>query len=137
SRIWKHAKSLIAMGHTVHLICPWEVPEGNREDVNFHTFKRVIKRPLRPFLIPGRVLRKLCPLLGQIDLAHFHDIDILPWMALVSLIKPVVYDVHENYPEEMLVRNYIPNFLRKPMYHLVRWGQFVLSLFIRNIIFVV
>src|SRR4029077_14946847 len=91
SRIWKHAKSLVAMGHSVDLICPWEVQDGMAfEGVKFHTFKRVIKRSLRPFLIPVRVFSRLWPVLSRVDIVHFHDIDILPWMTLISLMKPVI-----------------------------------------------
>ena len=138
SRIWKQAKSLVAMGHTVDLICPWKVEDaGSLEGIRFHTFNRVEKRSLRPFLIPGRVFRRLWPVLRRVDIVHFHDIDILPWMTLISLVKPVIYDVHENYPVDMLVKHYIPDLLRKPLYHLVRFSQLALSLIIRNIVLVV
>lgn len=137
SRIWKHAKGLAGAGYEVHLVCPWNVPSGDvRDGVHFHTFKPVPKRALRPFLIPPRVLGKLLPLLRRVQLVHFHDIDILPWMALVSFLKPVVYDVHENYPDEMMVRDYIPYSLRHVLRFGVYWVQFICSMKIRNVVLI-
>ena len=137
SRLWKHAKGLAGAGYEVHLVCPWNVPSGEvRAGVHFHTFKPVPSRALRPFMIPVRILRNLLPLLSIVQLVHFHDIDILPWMAILSFVKPVVYDVHENYPEEMMVRDWIPNSLRAVMRFAVYWGQFILAMKIRNVVLV-
>ena len=137
SRVWKHAKGLAGAGYEVHFVCPWKVPHGTELDgVHFHTFERVVKRAFRPFQIPGRILAKLMPLLKRVQLVHFHDIDILPWMALLSFFMPVVYDVHENYPDEMMVREWIP----KPMRHILRlgvyWVQLLCSLKIRNVVLI-
>ena len=137
SRIWKHAKGLAGAGYEVHLVCPWRVPSGEiREGVHFHTFEAVPSRALRPFVLPFRVLYRLLPLLSRVQLVHFHDIDILPWMALISFAKPVVYDVHENYPEEMMVRDWIPNPLRHALRFGVYWAQLLFSLKIRNVVLV-
>jgi glycosyltransferase involved in cell wall biosynthesis len=137
-RIWKHARSLAEAGCRVSLICPWRVSDGEvRNGVTLHPFPRTHARWLRPALIPLRLGRRLLPILRQVDIVHFHDIDILPWMALVSLGRPAVYDVHENYPDEMLVRDWIPRLLRKPLYHAVRVTEAVLSRAVRNCVLVV
>lgn len=138
ARVWKYAVMLARRGHTVHLVCPWQVSEGEvREGVMLHPFPRARTRLARPVSIPWNLARKLWPLIRTIDLVHFHDIDILPYMAALALFKPVVYDVHENYPEEMLVRQWIPRPLRHLLYHSVRWVQAGLSLLIRNVVLVV
>lgn len=137
SRIWKHAKGLARSGYQVYFIGPWNVPLGtDYEGVHFFTFQRVAKRTLRPLLIPVRILRQLVPLLKRVQLIHFHDIDILPWMTLISFFKPVVYDVHENYPEEMMVRDWIPKRLRQVLRFAVYWVQLFCSMKIRNIVMV-
>jgi hypothetical protein len=138
ARVWKYAVMLARGGHTIHLVCPWQVSEGEvREGVTLHSFPRARSRLVRPVSIPWNLARKLWPLVRAVDLVHFHDIDILPYMAALALFKPVVYDVHENYPEEMLVRQWIPRPFRRLLYHGVRWVQAGLSLLIRNVVFVV
>jgi len=137
SRVWKHAVSMAALGHQVDLICPWDVPAGEeRKGVRILSFPKTTRRLYRPFVIPIRVLSRLIPILKNVHLVHFHDLDLLPWMALVSLFKPVVYDVHENYSEEMLVREWVPKLLRVPLYYAVLYGQLFLSQIIRNIVLV-
>jgi len=137
-RIWRHAVSMAETGYTVHLVCPWVVTEESEkvEGIFFHPFERVTKRRQRPYLVPIRLWKKIQPLINKVDIIHFHDIDILPWMAMISLFKPVVYDVHENYADEMLVRDWIPGFLRLPLYWAVNTGQYICSRMIRNIVLV-
>jgi glycosyltransferase involved in cell wall biosynthesis len=138
ARVWKYAVMMARRQHTVHLVCPWNVSDGEvREGVTLHTFHRTRSRAARPFLIPWRLARKLAPLVSSVDLVHFHDIDILPFMAALAVFKPVVYDVHENYPDEMLVRQWIPCPMRRPLYHSVRFVQAGLSRLVHNVIFVI
>jgi glycosyltransferase involved in cell wall biosynthesis len=136
TRLWKYAKLLRGLGHEVHIVCPWEVTAGETEGIVFHPFPRVLSRGLRPFKIPFRLGRVLVPLLTKVDIVHFHDIDILPWMTLLALFKPVIYDVHENYPEEMLVREWIPHPLRHLLRFSVRWTQIICAAVIRNVVLV-
>jgi glycosyltransferase involved in cell wall biosynthesis len=137
SRVWKHAKGLARAGYEVHFVCPWKVESGSTvEGVRFHSFERATNRALRSFQIPGRILGKLLPVLGQVELVHFHDLDILPGMMLLSFFKPVVYDVHENYPDEMMVRDWIPRPLRHVLRFGVYWVQLLCAMKIRNIVLV-
>lgn len=136
ARLWKYAKVLRHLGHEVHMVCPWAVQAGEMEGVIFHPFDRVVRRWARPFQVPWRLGQALLPLLPRVDVVHFHDIDILPWMTLIALIKPVIYDVHENYPEEILSRQRIPRILRRALSTAVRWMQIGCGAVIRNIILV-
>jgi glycosyltransferase involved in cell wall biosynthesis len=138
ARVWKYAVMMAARGHLVHLVCPWQVLDGQvRDGVTLHTFSRAGSRALRPLMNPFNLARKLAPLLPQVDVVHFHDIDILPWMAALARFKPVVYDCHENYPDEMLVREWIPRPLRRLLCFSVRAVQAALSRIVRNVVFVV
>jgi len=137
ARIWKQARLLASKGCKVQLICPWEVGPGEIVDgVIIHPFKKVSARWKRPFLVPVRMFPKLLPLLRQADIVHFHDIDLVPWMTVLSRFKTVVYDVHENYAEEMMIREWIPMPLRHVLYYAVKWGQYLCSQVIRNIVLV-
>jgi glycosyltransferase involved in cell wall biosynthesis len=49
----------------------------------------------------------------------------------------VIYDVHENYSEEVLIRYLIPKLLRLPLYYAVKCIQKICSLLIKNCIIVV
>lgn len=138
ARIWKHARSLAEAGCQVVLICPWAVPDGEiRDGVELRPFTRVQSRRLRPVAIPLRLGRRLLPVLHRVDLVHFHDIDILPWMALLSLVRPVVYDVHENYPDEMLSKEWIPRWCRRPLYHIAGFTEVTFARVIGNCVLVV
>jgi glycosyltransferase involved in cell wall biosynthesis len=137
ARVWRHAKLLAASGHVVHLVAPWSVEPGlGRDGVIFHPFHKAQSRATRLLNVPRHLLPALWRILGKVDVVHFHDIDLLPWMTALALFKPVVYDVHENYPDEMLVREWIPPFLRRPLAWGVRWGQWFCARIIRNIVLV-
>lgn len=138
SRIWKHTESLSKSGILVDLISPWIIKDSNKlNGIEFHSFKRIRRRWQRPWRIPQQVFGKLLPILRHVDIVHFHDIDILPWMALISSIKPVVYDIHENYEEEMLVRYWIPKPFRRPMKLCVKIWHKVFVRMIHNLVLAV
>ena len=137
-RIWKQATSLAKLGLEVYLLAPWKIEDSCViEGVNMRIFQRVTRRINRFWLIPLRIVKKLLKILPNAQIIHFHDIDLLPLMSIISFFKPVVYDVHENYPNEMLVRDWIPKPFRLPLYYIVRWVQWFLSKIIKNIVLVV
>jgi glycosyltransferase involved in cell wall biosynthesis len=117
ARVFRHACAVAENGWEVDLVCPW-TPDGTipiPENLRLITFKRVGSRILRPFLIPKRILSRLRR--TRYDLYHIHDIDILPLFVAVKLMarRPVIYDCHENYSQEMLYRAYIPRYVRWPL----------------------
>src|SRR5690349_13968702 len=113
ARIWKHATSHAASGVSVTLICPWSAQtpphEGNVDIIRFKRARGLLERLV---VLPWRIGRLVFARLRVSDLFHFHDIDLLPLMAVVSIPKRVVYDVHENYPEEARLRKAVPAILR-------------------------
>lgn len=129
ARVWRHAVSAAKLGFDVHLVCPWEVGnESVREGVCFHPFLKVNSRKSRLWQIPLRVFGRLRPLLRDAGVVHFHDIDLLPWMALLSLSgKKVVYDVHENYSDEVNNKLWIPIYFRRPISWLVFYAERILA----------
>lgn len=137
ARIWKHARLLADAGHRVRLVCPWSVAPGAVvEGVEIHPFPKAPRRLLRPVWSLVKLMPTLGRLLRDTDIVHFHDLDLLPWMIPLALWKPVVFDVHENYPDEMLEKAWIPVLIRRPVSTLVKWGQWLGSRVIRNIVLV-
>jgi glycosyltransferase involved in cell wall biosynthesis len=54
------------------------------------------------------------------DVYHIHDPELLVvGLALRAAGKRVVYDIHEDLPRTMLLKAYVPRFLRKPLMWLV------------------
>lgn len=138
SRVWKHTRSVVSMGYEVSLICPWNVRYGTKElGVTFLTFSPPKRKIVKFVLIPIIIMVEILKLIGEVDIIHFHDIDILPVMSFISLIKPVVYDIHENYHEEMLVRYNLPPFIKYGLSYLVKWGQYIFAKIIKNLVLVV
>jgi len=136
SRIWKYAKLLASVGHSVSLVCPWDVERNEvRNGVRFFPFQRAKSRMGR-LLTPQRLLRVLIPLLSTMDLVHFHDLDILPIMTILSFFRNVVYDIHENYPDEIAVKTWLPSPMRRPLALLVKYGQLVCAQQVRNVVLV-
>lgn len=55
------------------------------------------------------------------DIYHFHDPEIIPYGLVLRLLgKKVIYDVHEDYPETIFSKQYIPSFLKKPISCILR-----------------
>jgi glycosyltransferase involved in cell wall biosynthesis len=63
-----------------------------------------------------QVFREACRQNG--DIYHFHDPELIPAaLALRARGKKVVYDIHENVPEDILLKQYLPLWSRR----LVAW----------------
>jgi glycosyltransferase involved in cell wall biosynthesis len=139
ARVFRHAGSLAAAGMDVDLVCPWGLPaKPLPAGLRLVRFRRVEARPLRPILIPLRILRLLRG--TRYDVIHFHDLDLLPVFSMLSIFERktrFVYDCHENYSLEMQNKHYLPRWLRRPMGWIVKWGERVAALPIREVVLVV
>jgi glycosyltransferase involved in cell wall biosynthesis len=49
------------------------------------------------------------------DVYHFHDLDFIPWAIFLKILtrSKVIYDIHEAYPEYMLIKTYLPKVFKK------------------------
>lgn len=137
-RVFRHARSVARMGFSVDLICPWKTGGvGLPRGLSIVPFERAASRWNR-LLAHSRMLPLL--LKKRYDLFHFHDLDSLLLFATLKTVlrRPVVYDCHENYGEEMLGRAYpIPDWTRRPLAHTVRFCERIAALPIRDIVIVV
>ena len=71
-------------------------------------------RFLRMTLLPFNAFLKVIK--GKFQIIHFHDPELLPIAGILRLMgKKIIYDVHENYPEQIMTKKYLPSFLKKPL----------------------
>jgi glycosyltransferase involved in cell wall biosynthesis len=56
----------------------------------------------------------LLALREKAELYHFHDPELIPILILVRILarRPVVYDVHEDYPDSMRLKEWVPRLVR-------------------------
>lgn len=66
------------------------------------------RRPLLWWLLLKRAIK------SHADVYHFHDPELIPVGLLIKLLtrKPVIYDVHEDYPAAILSKEWIPAYMR-------------------------
>ena len=72
------------------------------------------------------------------DIYHFHDMELclVGWLLHRLKDKPVIYDVHENFPEFMLDKAWLPMGLRRPIGCLVKAYELWVARRIQGIIVV-
>ncbi len=108
-------------GLRVGFVGPWPYRSDSGVSASdWHVVPRARSRRTRPFAA-ARIFLRARRIRTRVF--HFHDLDFLPWALLLRATTPalVVYDVHENYPEDIIYhKNWIPRVLRKPLSVLVR-----------------
>ena len=92
------------------------IPVNNR-------LQRMIKRPKAVY---KRALEV------NADIYHFHDPELLPiGKKLKKKGKKVVYDVHEDLPNDILVKEWIPILFKKDLFHYIKNNRTLLCPTIR------
>lgn len=107
----KECSSLAAAGFDTHLIAP-NATEGVINGVNLHSVEKAAgSRLVRMTKTVREVYRKAVKV--NADIYQFHDPELLPVGVLLKVLgKKVIYDVHENVPQDILTKKYIPTLLR-------------------------
>lgn len=101
----KECRSLAQAGYDVSLVVPHPA-DGVADGVNLLAVRKSEGRLARMTLTVLRVFRRAWRL--DADLYHFHDPELLPvGFALKLMGKKVVYDAHENLPEDIRVKRYL------------------------------
>ncbi len=101
----RECRTLAAAGYDVHYLVQ-DPPAASRDGVHFHRFDRP-ETPSRP----GRIARRLALAYRQAaalcaDVYHFHDPELIPVGVLLARRGArVIYDVHENAPQEAVSLN--------------------------------
>lgn len=124
---YKQAQTLARAGYAVTVVGPG--PEaGCREwaGVRVQTLPVARGGSNQRFLNLWRLLR--VGLSSDADYFHFHDPELLPVGAVLRLCgRRVIYDVHEHFPLVVMVRPWVPSWLRRPFSRLVDWGERLLA----------
>lgn len=109
----KECNSLAQHGYDVSIV----VSDGNGDEVKdgieiIDAGAKSSNRLMRMTSTVLRVYRKAKKLNGE--LYHFHDPELIPvGLRLKKIGKKIIYDVHEDYGEEILNKSWIPKLLRK------------------------
>ena len=111
----RQANALIDAGLQVCIVAPWNFAKRSRTDFDFVETKPAANRMAR--VLHG--LRTYRAVRG-VDAAVyiFHDPDFLPfgWCLRRATRRPVIYDCHENIPEDIRYgKDWIPKLIRRPL----------------------
>lgn len=109
--LYREAMSLARRGFEVVWVAPSEEPRtwsGQVRIVGFPAAHLRTRRWLNTWQPLVLALRE------QADLYHFHDPELIPCALLLRLItrKPVIYDVHEHYPDAIRLKEWIHRAIR-------------------------
>jgi glycosyltransferase involved in cell wall biosynthesis len=120
----KEARTLAAQGYEVVVVAPHthdEVVDG----VQIRAVHQEGRRLRRMLLTAWRVYRIAAR--ERADVYHFHDPELAGIGVLLSLRARVVWDLHENYPEEVARRRVVPRPLRRLVTFCLRAVQRIAS----------
>lgn len=114
----KECQSLHKAGHEVTLVVANE-ESRNYNGVGIVGVKSVTHNPIsRIMKTPNKVYKEA--LRQDADVYHFHDPELLPiGLLLKQKGKKVIYDVHEDVPEQVLSKQWIPKILRRLISNMV------------------
>ncbi|MCD4828669.1 MAG: glycosyltransferase family 4 protein [Candidatus Cloacimonetes bacterium] len=106
--LWRECASA-AMKYHVVLIAPHDRQE-QMAGVTIKPLRRYRRRPIR--MTWGALRAFIAAWRTPADIYHFHDPELLPWMALLSILrrKPVIYDVHEHVERFFFSKEYLRPF---------------------------
>jgi glycosyltransferase involved in cell wall biosynthesis len=129
---YREARSLHKGGYNVNLIAIHDKTEI-RDGIQIIGLPE-IPRWKRPF-----IWLKVINITKNIkaDIYHFHDPELLFVSPFIKILtkKPVIYDVHESYPDFIKVKDYMPIWIRYPIAWLFRWIEPLLSRLQNGLIF--
>ncbi len=123
----KECKSLAMAGFDVTLVAPHAGGDTVRDGVNLIAVRPPRDRRERITRTVISVYRAALRARG--DVYHFHDPELMPIGVLLKAFgKRVIYDVHEDYPQTILMTEWIRPALRRAMSAGISMGEMATSL---------
>ncbi len=108
---YKECSSLAAAGYEVTLIAQHDI-DVSIGGVEIHAVPKARNQLERMTRTVIRICR--AALNEAASLYHFHDPELIPIGIFLKLLgKRVIYDAHENVPEDILTKDYLPSSWRK------------------------
>ena len=118
---YKETLSLLEMGYDIVYMAQDASKTGNKQIkcVDLKSKKTFIQKLLYLFEVFRIARAENC------DVYHFHDPELIYVGLLLKMFTKakVVYDVHEDYPSQMLSKFYLKSWMRKPLYHIMRFSE--------------
>ncbi len=128
----KECRTLAAAGLTVSLVAPG-APSETIDGVRLVGVPRGGGRVGRSVVTTARVLR--AALAERSDVYHFHDFELIPVGLLLKLRgKRVVYDVHESVPDDVALKEYLPDVAKRPLVWFARGMEALAARFLDAIV---
>lgn len=113
----KECVSLASAGYDTHLVItatPDEVVKAATKGVTIHPLPQASGRLSRMLGHTWRCYRAAREVGAAVY--HFHDPELIPYGMLFRLRgRRVIYDVHEDYPRDILDKYWLPKWIRKPV----------------------
>ena len=117
---YREGHTLVRAGYDVTLVAPYPEKE-TVEGVRILPLRASRSRLRRILFAPIRVMVRARRL--RVDVYHLHDPELIPLGILLRLFrKKVVLDLHEDLPEQILSKEWLPSLLRWPLSVVVRFG---------------
>jgi glycosyltransferase involved in cell wall biosynthesis len=109
---YKEGRSLLNAGYDVCLFGLYSKDE-KISGIRVIGFNSPKKRLMRFLFTNNQIFFRA--LKEKADVYHFHDLDFVPWAVLLKVLtrSKVIYDIHEAYPEYILIKTYIPKMFRR------------------------
>ena len=115
---YKEAQTLAKAGYDVTLIVQHDKNEVI-DRIKIIALSKPKNRFYRILFLTRRVYK--LALEQKADIYHFHDPELLPWMVRLKnkTEAKIIYDVHEDVPQDILSKHWIPKILRNPLSKIV------------------